>query len=121
VGETRLDPHALTTEQLRREAEAAGLQLDDQIGGTQLSLPIASGLIPGQPVRKQRAWFIPTWQQRKRRSLLKLELLSALADGNHPGATGWSHHPGTSQQSSWTPDRPCKQDDSRHHAQAKGT
>jgi ubiquinone/menaquinone biosynthesis C-methylase UbiE len=33
VGETRLDPHAVTPDQLRREAEAAGFQLDDQIGG----------------------------------------------------------------------------------------
>jgi ubiquinone/menaquinone biosynthesis C-methylase UbiE len=34
VGETRLlDPHALSHEQLRQEAEAAGFQLDDQIGG----------------------------------------------------------------------------------------
>ena len=33
VGETRLDPHAVTLDQPRREAEAAGFQLDDQIGG----------------------------------------------------------------------------------------
>jgi ubiquinone/menaquinone biosynthesis C-methylase UbiE len=34
VGETRLlDPHALSPDQLRKEAEAAGFQFDHQIGG----------------------------------------------------------------------------------------